>query len=131
MVFSAPQGFYSVISDMKLNHLLLTGIVCCIIFSCHSSRRLVEDTSAPGSASPIKPASITAAKTIGSAKTDPLLENLLARYPQYFDSVLRFRDALRVQVIYTQINRDAKNSPEFTNYYFNVNPQQYFYPAST
>jgi hypothetical protein len=37
----------------------------------------------------------------------------------------------RLQVIYTQINRDKKNTPTFKNYYFNVDSLFYFNPAST
>ncbi len=66
-----------------------------------------------------------------SVKTDPFLEDLLKQYPQYFDSILQNRDAMRVQIIYTQIDRGANNIPRFRNYFFNVNEDQYFYPAST
>jgi Beta-lactamase enzyme family len=65
------------------------------------------------------------------AKTDSLLVNLLSRYPQYFSRILAARDSFRVQVIYTQIDRDAENKPSFRNYYFNANSGEYFYPAST
>jgi hypothetical protein len=41
------------------------------------------------------------------------------------------KDTFRLQIIYTQINRDKKNNPSFTNFYFNVDPQLYFNPAST
>ncbi len=51
--------------------------------------------------------------------------------PEEFSDILRNRDSFRVQVIYTQIDRDNKNRPTFTNYYFNVDPAQYYYPAST
>lgn len=64
-------------------------------------------------------------------KTDPFLENLLKQYPAYFKTILDNRDSFRVQIIYTQINRLASNRPVFTNYYFNVNPDHYYYPAST
>ena len=37
----------------------------------------------------------------------------------------------RLQVIYTQINRDAQNKPTFTDFYYNVDTLRYFYPAST
>jgi hypothetical protein len=37
----------------------------------------------------------------------------------------------RLQIIYTQINRDANNNPSFKNYYFNLDPELYFNPAST
>lgn len=64
-------------------------------------------------------------------KTDTLLSNLLSRYPQYFDSLLRQNDQWYIQIIYTQINRNKENKPLLSHYYFNVNPAQYFYPAST
>ena len=64
-------------------------------------------------------------------KTDALLENLLKQYPQYFDSILQHRKDWNVQIIYTQIDRGKNNLPKLTNYYFNVNPAKYFYPAST
>jgi beta-lactamase class A len=60
-----------------------------------------------------------------------LLEIILKKYPAYFDHILQNRDSFRVQIIYTQINRDAKNKPSFRNYYFNVSDSHYFYPAST
>ena len=59
------------------------------------------------------------------------LESLMKKYPQYFDSILLRRDELKVQIIYTQINRDAANNPSFKSFYFNVDPDKYFYPAST
>jgi beta-lactamase class A len=36
-----------------------------------------------------------------------------------------------VQVIYTQVNRDNNNQPSFEHFYFGIDPDQYFYPAST
>lgn len=41
------------------------------------------------------------------------------------------KDSLNIQVIYTKIDRDKNNVPSFTTYDFNVNPNRYFYPAST
>ena len=66
-----------------------------------------------------------------SPRTDAFLEKLLGKYPAYFDSVLKNRDSLDVQVIYTQIDRGRNNFPAFRDYYFNVDPSRYFYPAST
>lgn len=37
----------------------------------------------------------------------------------------------KVQVLYTQINRDADNVPAFRTYRWGVDERQYFYPAST
>ena len=36
-----------------------------------------------------------------------------------------------VQIIYTQIDRDAQNTPHFKTYQLNADATQYFYPAST
>jgi hypothetical protein len=44
--------------------------------------------------------------------------------------VLAQPQTYRLQVIYTQINRDAKNNPTFTHHYFNHDPLLYFNPAS-
>ncbi len=58
----------------------------------------------------------------------PLLDSLLqanpilkrvANNPQY-----------ELQIIYTQINRDARNRPTFIPHTYHLNPQQYFNPAS-
>lgn len=36
-----------------------------------------------------------------------------------------------IQIIYTSIDRDKHNRPQFKTYHFNVDPNSYFYPAST
>ena len=66
-----------------------------------------------------------------TAKTDSMLGNILAGYPQFFDSICKQKEALGLQIIYTQIERDAGNRPRFTPYFYNVDPDRYFYPAST
>lgn len=63
-------------------------------------------------------------------RTDAFLEHLLQQYPS-FGSILSNRDDFRVQVIYTKIDRKKNNKPVFTDYYFNVDAANYFYPAST
>jgi hypothetical protein len=45
--------------------------------------------------------------------------------------VMRNKDEFRLQVIYTQIDRDKNQVPHFTYYRFNVNDELYFWPAST
>jgi len=62
---------------------------------------------------------------------DSLLNALLNQYPQVFDNIIKNRKERNVQIIYTQIDRDKKNHPTFTDHYFNVNQDNYFYPAST
>ncbi len=65
------------------------------------------------------------------AKTDTFLANMLADNPQYFSQILQYKKEWNVQVIYTQINRGSNGVPNLQNYYFNVDPAAYFYPAST
>lgn len=78
-----------------------------------------------------KAVTVTAAVPADTVKTDDFLESLLKQYPQYFENILNNRKDLNVQVIYTQVNRGANGIAALTNYYFNVNPARYFYPAST
>lgn len=59
------------------------------------------------------------------------LENLMKRHPKEFERVLKDRDSLEVQIIYTQIDRDSLNEPHFRSFYYNVDSNRYFYPAST
>lgn len=65
-------------------------------------------------------------------KTDAFLSDLLQQNKHaVFQQVLRRPETYRLQIIYTQINRDKKNTPSFTNYYFNYDSLLYFNPAST
>src|SRR5215213_3085465 len=57
-----------------------------------------------------------------------LLEGILKQHPQFFDSLLHRTDTWQIKIIYTQIDRRANNHPVFKNYYFNIDPDQYFYP---
>ena len=64
--------------------------------------------------------------------SDTFMYSLLAKYSQYFDSILTRIDLLNVQIIYTRIDRGKKEKDKvkFTNHTFNLNPDKYFYPAS-
>lgn len=68
----------------------------------------------------------------GQARTDTYLTELLKtnKHP-VFQQVMQHPETYRVQIIYTQINRDRANRPSFTNYYFRVDSTEYFNPAST
>jgi Beta-lactamase enzyme family len=66
-----------------------------------------------------------------SKKEINLLEQLMRTKPEQFQSLLHQKDSLRLQIIYTKIDRDKKNRPTFTDYTFNLNNSTYFYPAST
>ena len=69
--------------------------------------------------------------TVQVDTADSLLEKLLQSRPEYFSQVLQQRKAMRVQVIYTQIDRKTNNDPVFTTHRFNIDTADYFYPAST
>jgi len=70
--------------------------------------------------------------TIAQSVTDKLLTDIFSSVNDpLFQSVIRHPEKYRFQIIYTQINRDKKNIPFFTNYYFNYDSLQYFNPAST
>jgi hypothetical protein len=67
-------------------------------------------------------------------KTNDILTHLLKEYSSEhpeFDSVVQRKDELKIQIIYTQIDRDRKGNAVFTDFYFNRNDSNYFYPAST
>ena len=65
------------------------------------------------------------------AKADTFLPSLLNKYPEYFDTLLKQSDKFKLQIIYTQIDRLPNNKPVFTNHYYNIDPDRYYYPAST
>ncbi|WP_345255100.1 serine hydrolase [Flaviaesturariibacter amylovorans] len=65
------------------------------------------------------------------APADTLLAGLLRQHPADFDSVLRNAATWGVQVLYTRIDRDAANRPRLSHHSYALNPDRYFYPAST
>ncbi len=69
--------------------------------------------------------------SIRSNIDDDLLQILMKANPALFNPILDNKDSLRVQIVYTQINRDKRNRPSFKEYTFNLNNNTYFYPAST
>ncbi|GAB3808490.1 hypothetical protein GCM10028819_47650 [Spirosoma humi] len=72
------------------------------------------------------------AQSYAQPRTDAWLKSLFTtnRHP-VFQEVIKHPDAYRLQIIYTQIDRDAANKPSFKNYYFRVDSTEYFNPAST
>ena len=100
---------------------ILSGIILFCSCSVTKSHPATENTQATIIA-PAKPQSNT---------TDDFLEGLLKQYPVYFDTILKNRKAWNVQVIYTQVNRTGNDVPKLQHHFFNVDPANYFYPAST
>ena len=70
-------------------------------------------------------------KTTGPVTNSALLTDILQKHPDDFDSLLKANETWQIKIIYTQVDRRANNKPVFKNYYFNIDPKQYFYPAST
>ncbi len=101
---------------------LIFLIVFCIFFSCNSTKKntTVSNTNAS-----------TVEKQSNNKQTSGFLESLLKTRPEYFDDILKNHNELNVQIIYTQINRSEKGEVNLTPYFFNVNTDNYFYPAST
>jgi len=62
---------------------------------------------------------------------DGSLESLLRSQPDRFAAVMRDPARFRVQILYTQIDRDGENRPSFRSYRYRVDAGEYFYPAST
>jgi hypothetical protein len=69
-------------------------------------------------------------KTTG--KNDPLQKILSAlEQDSVGREVLKNEGLYELQIIYTQIDRDAEGRPQFTSFWHNVDSTRYFYPAST
>ncbi len=65
-------------------------------------------------------------------ENDPdLLLKLMQERPSEFSEILKNKNKYEVQIIYTRIDRDSLNNPSFTSFEYNVDPDRYFYPAST
>ena len=59
------------------------------------------------------------------------LKNMLLSHPEFFKATLDHPGQKEVQILYTQIDRDKNNIPHFKQFSYRLNPQWYFYPAST
>jgi hypothetical protein len=59
------------------------------------------------------------------------LPTLMKSKPELFDTVLTNSVKHRLQILYTQVDRDKHNRPSYTSYSYRLNPTEYFYPAST
>lgn len=70
------------------------------------------------------------ATVLGQRGGNPM-PRLLGADTSRFGRVMRDPAAYRVQILYTQINRDAAGKPHFRTYRYGASGRQYFYPAST
>lgn len=69
---------------------------------------------------------------MAQSKNENLPESVLRnKNVPLLNEVLNHPEVYRCQVIYVQINRDEKNIPHFTYYYYRRLPREYWNPAST
>jgi len=74
---------------------------------------------------------LMASPSFAQPTTDALLHDVLTNTSDLLlKQVLQHPASYRVQVIYTQINRNRNNTPAFKHYYFHYDPDAYFNPAS-
>lgn len=59
-----------------------------------------------------------------------IIKKILQKEPAKFKTVLQNEDKYRLQIIYTQIDRNKDNKPKLTTYNYRVKNDEYFYPAS-
>ena len=60
-----------------------------------------------------------------------LLEKIFMSMKKDFPEIVSQPDLYRIQIIYTQIDRATNQQPYFTTFEYGVDPNKYFYPAST
>ncbi|HEY1038620.1 MAG TPA: serine hydrolase, partial [Bacteroidia bacterium] len=63
-------------------------------------------------------------------KNSPLIDSLLKNTKQDITNVISNPKKYKIQIIYTQINRDKNNVPAFTNHFYLYDSTNYFYCAS-
>jgi len=68
---------------------------------------------------------------MGIAVAQNPLQDILNQHKKVFGDILDRPDHYELQIIYTQIDRSADNTPSFHSYQYGVDTNRYFYPAST
>lgn len=75
---------------------------------------------------------LSAASSAAQAQlVNPLARLLRRDTAAVVRQVLRDPAAYRLQILYTQIRRDAQGRPSFKSWAYRLRPDEYFYPAST
>ncbi|RYY70354.1 MAG: hypothetical protein EOO13_06835 [Chitinophagaceae bacterium] len=113
---------------MIINRFIAISIlnILMIFMACSPAKKLAEPPLVATN-TPVKPV----LQSVAESKEDEFMLNLFKTQPGLFDNILANRKDLNVQVIYTQIDREADGSAKFTQHSFNKNSDRYFYPAST
>ncbi len=69
-------------------------------------------------------------QNVNAQKINPI-ENILKQNLALFGEVIKHPQQNEIQIIYTQIDRDADQKVHFNTYTYRLNDRHYFYPAST
>ena len=64
-------------------------------------------------------------------QSENILNEIIDSMGAEFPNVVRSPEKHRLQILYTQINRNQKNEPTFKTFSFGVDTSRYFYPASS
>ena len=102
-----------------------------ILMCCTPARKVAGPVAAPSAPGVHTKVPETPFQEASGNKDDAFFINLFKQYPGVMDSVLLNRKNWNVQVIYTEIHRNANQVPTFQHHYFNRSNARYFYPAST
>lgn len=106
--------------------LMLIPALVGLFFACKTPQPASQNPQPVAMPAPVAPPVPPTIPTV----TDEYLAKLLEQNPDWFKALLKQKDSLKIQIIYTQIDRQADNRPVFKTYRYNVG-SQYFYPAST
>ena len=74
---------------------------------------------------------ITVSAATSQITDSPLINEILKNFKPEFPNIFSAPDQYKLQIIYTQVNRDRNNVPELETHTFRLKPREYFYPAST
>lgn len=65
------------------------------------------------------------------AQTDTFFTSFMQKHKAGFGTWAQAPEKYDIQILYTQIDRDADNIPHFTTHRYRIDTGRYFYPAST
>ena len=74
---------------------------------------------------------ITVSAATAQITDSPLISEILKNFKPEFPNIFSAPDQYKLQIIYTQVNRDRNNVPELETHTYRLKPREYFYPAST
>ncbi len=104
---------------------ILLGISCTVLMLSGCFLKPQKRSTIPISGPP----SVVMEKTMPTIDSF-LIERILKKHPEWFQVFLEQPENYRMQISYTQIDRDSSNTPHFTQYDYRPGAE-YTYPAST